>query len=171
MASRYGRKQRRQHRERIAALEDEVAAAWARESRALARAASLDNEMHNWDEEIRRLLGAYSAFRRTTPEMTSPYPIREMPIMDRVRPFAYSDRIEMDALPCRERISRFVLSLDRDDVSLQRLIRFMESDGKGGVAYAMSEHALKHGMGRREVEYLFRSIAENMVKHWNGRAT
>lgn len=166
MAQRYGRKRRRQHRERIAALEREATEIAAQRNRAQAEAARLDYEMREWDEEIRRLLGPQSAFRCEVAEICSPHPIREMPIMDRLRPFDMGDSVLMETPP-RERIRRFVLTIERDDMRLKRLIRFMETDGRGGVAYSISEEAARLGWGRREIQYIAQSVAENMVGHFN----
>lgn len=172
MANRYGRNQKRRHREQIAALQEASQMDRALLDRVSKRAADLDAEMTAWDEEIRRLLGTHSALRRRTPEMQSSRPIREMPIMQRITSYDAmgSDVLEMPA-NTRERMRRFVFTLERDDMRMQKLIRFMETDGRGGVAYAISETALAQGFGRREIAYLAHEIAAKMVGHFNSERT
>lgn len=170
MGNRYGRNQKRRHREQIAALERARIEDKRRLDSALKRAADLDNEMQDWDEEIRRLLGTYSALRRSAPEFRSAHPIREMSIIEPMRFSAsYGAEVAEMTMPTRERMRRFVFTLERDDIRMQRLIRFMETDGLGGVAYSISDAALAQGFGRREVAYLAHQIAENLANHWNAR--
>ena len=169
MASRYGRNQKRRARERIAALEKAHEMDRALLDYISKKAASLDAEMRQWDDEVRRLCGEYSALRRKTPTMETNHPIREMPILGRVgRVYAEAAIAEASPMATRERMRRFVFSMDRDDMRLQQLIRFKETDGRGNVvAYSVSETALKHGFGPRDVDYLAREIAHNMVRFFN----
>lgn len=172
MGKRYGRNQKRRAREQIAALEESHIMDRALLADVSKRAAELDAEMREWDEEIRRLLGTYSALRRRTPEMLSSHPIREMPIHEPISHMSRFDgEISMSemTIPVRERMRRFIFTLSRDDIRMQRLIRFMETDGKGGVAYSISEHAIANGFGRREIAYLAHEIASNMAGHWNSQ--
>lgn len=168
MGNRYGRNQKRKHREQIAALQE-----MHRMDRALLndvskRAAALDAEMRAWDDEVRHLLGERSAFRRRTPETVSQYPTREVSIIEPISKYS-DDLAGMSEAPMmtRERMRRFVFSIDRDDFRLQRLVRFIESDGRGGVAYVISDTALLMGFGGREVNYLAVNIANNLVRRWN----
>jgi uncharacterized coiled-coil protein SlyX len=170
MSKRYGRNQKRRARERIAALEEAHTMDRALLADVSKRAADLDAEMREWDEEIRRLLGHYSALRRHTPQMQSSYPIREMPIHEPIsRMSRFDGEISMSemTMSVRERMRRFVFTIRRDDMRMQRLIRFMEIDGRGGVSYAISERAIANGFGKREISYLAHEIASNMAHHWN----
>jgi hypothetical protein len=172
MSKRYGRNQKRRARERIAALEEAHTMDRALLADVSKRAADLDAEMREWDEEIERLMGSYSALRRHTPEMHSSHPIREMAFMEPVsRAIDFSAEISASdmVLNVRERMRRFVFTMNRDDMRMQRLIRFMEIDGKGGVAYAISERAIANGFGKREISYLAHEIASNMAHHWNNQ--
>ena len=172
MSKRYGRNQKRRARELIAALEDMHTMDRAHLAYVSKRAAELDAEMRAWDEEIKRMLGTYSALRRSTPEMHSSHPIRDMPIHEPIsRMIRLDGEISMSemTMPVRERMRRFVFTLRRDDMRMRRLIRFMETDGKGGVAYSISEEAIAHGFGRREISYLANEIASNMANHWNSQ--
>lgn len=170
MGNRYGRNQKRRHRERIEWLERHYAAAKANAAQAVYELGLLQNEVQEWDEEIRRLLGEYSALRRRTPEMQSGHPIREMPIRERIAYQRYSEYEGAMSMPSasRERMRRFVLTIERGDrYRMERFIRFMETDGLGGVAYCISETALAHGFGRREIAYLAIDIAKSLAEHWN----
>lgn len=172
MGKRYGRNQKRRHREQIAALHETHVIDRALLDRTSMRAAELDSEMREWDEEIRRLCGEYSALRRVTPELKSRHPIREMPIVEPLGTRPFGGEMEISAsmtMNVRERMRRFVFTLEHDDMRMQRLIRFMEADGRGGVAYAISDLALERGFGRREIAYLANEIATNMARHWNGQ--
>lgn len=173
MSKRYGRNQKRRARERIAALEEAHTMDRALLADVSKRAADLDAEMREWDEEIRRLMGSYSALRRHTPEMQSSHPIREMvicePLMNMAGFDAMDNELSSMTMSVRERMRRFVFTMKRDDMRAQRLIRFMEIDGKGGVAYAISECAIANGFGKREISYLAHKIASNMAHHWNSQ--
>lgn len=167
MSKRYGRNQKRQHRARIAALEEMHEMDRALLAERSAELSSLKLEVYEWDEEIRRLLGEYSALRRNTPELRSNHPIREMPIFEPA-PYRYEPDVTLTmTMPTRERMRRFVFTIRKDDMRMQRLIRFMEADGDGGVAYAISETALAHGFGKREIAYMAHEIASSMAGHWN----
>lgn len=167
MGKRYGRNQKRQHRARIAALEEMHEMDRAILRRTSAELAALKSEVEEWDEEIRRLLGEYSALRRNTPEFRSNHPIREMSIRDPA-PSRYEPDVALTmTMQTRERMRRFVFTIRKDDMRMQRLIRFMETDGDGGVAYVISETALAHGFGKREIAYMAHEIASNMALHWN----
>lgn len=169
MSKRYGRNQKRRHRDRIAALEQSQEMDRALLSRVSSELSSLRSEVEQWDEEIRRLLGEHSALRRETHEVLSRNPLREVPIrMPVSKPY---DVEAMDMVQptmwARERMRRFVFTIQKDDLRMQRLIRFMEIDGYGGVAYSISETALAQGFGRREIAYMAHEIATNMAGHWN----
>lgn len=170
MGNRYGRNQKRQHRERIAALEKMHEIDRALLGKVSADLTSLRDEVEEWDEEIRRLLGNHSALRRDTPEIVSSNPIREMPLREPIQSLYGSDAAHITmAMPTRERMRRFIFTIRKDDLRMQRLIRFMEADGAGGVAYSISETALRQGFGRREIAYMAHEIASNLVDYWNGQ--
>lgn len=169
MGKRYGRNQKRQHRARIAALEEMREMDRAILRRTFADLAALKSEVEEWDEEIRRLLGEYSAFRRDTPEFRSNHPIREMPIIEPAPSAWEPDAVLTIPVPTRERMRRFIFTINKDDMRMQRLIRFMETDGMGGVAYSISETALMQGFGKREIAYMAHKIAANLAEHWNSQ--
>lgn len=169
MSKRYGRNQKRHHRERIAALEQSREMDRALLSRVSRELSSLESEVKQWDEEIRRLLGEHSALRRDTPEIVSRNPLREMPIRMPVSKLDDPEALDMvqQTTCARERMRRFVFTIQKDNFRMRRLIRFMEIDGCGGVAYAISETALDQGFGRREIAYMAHEIAKSMADYWN----
>lgn len=169
MGKRYGRNQKRQHRARIAALEEMHEMDRALLAERSAELSLLKLEVDEWDEEIRRLLGDQSALRRETGEIKSRNPIREMPIVKPVACYGPAAAHITMEMPTRERIRRFIFTINKDDTRMQRLIRFMESDGMGGVAYSISETALMQGFGKREIAYMAHKIATNLADHWNSQ--
>ena len=174
MAQRYGRNRKRAHLAKIA----ELTAAHEREANLAkhlgSEARRLRQELEGWDDEITRLLGEYSSFRRTTPVVETTRPLREVPIRPRIRD-AYArmaevgDLVSMDSLT-RERMFRFIVMCEPDDVAMRRFVRLIEHDGRtDGFVYSISEAMLLGGLGERDIEYLVREIARQLVRAFNQR--
>lgn len=172
MSKRYGRNQKRAHRAQIAALteaherESKLAAHIGREVR------SLRHEMEEWDNEIARLLGEYSAFRRQTPVVESRSPMREIPIMPRRHTMICAESVTSTfstVEACiRERMFRFIAYCHTDDIQMRRIVRLIEYDRRTDEwAYSVSEPMLRAGFDRREVEYLAQHIARDFVAAFN----
>lgn len=181
MARRYGRNQRRAHRETITRQEREIEMAKRDVVNAWKRSKELEQEMLDWDEEIRRLLGDYSAFRRQTPELATQHSIREMPARLPTASFLWGPGESMTMTmtepvtePASSRISiaRFVASIDHHDLRMETTVRFREVNlGKGESAYCISDSMLAWcgGMGKREVQWLAHEIAKKLVAMFNER--
>lgn len=171
MSKRYGRNQKRAHRAQIAALteaherESKLAAHLGREVR------SLRHEMEEWDDEIARLLGEYSAFRRQTPVVESRQPMREIPIMPRRHTMSYvkvTSTFSTVETYIRERMFRFISYCQTDDIQMRRIVRLIEHDGRTDEwAYSVSEPMLRAGFDNREIEYLSQQIARAFVAAFN----
>ena len=169
MSKRYGRNQKRAHRAQIAALteaherESKLAAHLGREVR------SLRHEMEEWDDEIARLLGEYSAFRRQTPVVETGNPMREIPIMPRRHTMSYAGDVTINASTyIRERMFRFIAYCQTDDIHMRRIMRLIEHDRRTDEwAYSVSELMLRAGFDNREVEYLAQQIAREFVAAFN----
>lgn len=174
MAQRYGRRRKRAHLARIAELTE----AHQRETSLCRHLGSevrrLNSRMEEWDDEITRLLGEYSAFRRETPVVETSHPLRELPIRPRIadayRSLAMAGGFpEMETM-VRERMYRFFVFCDQDDMRMRQIIRLIEHDRRTGeFAYSISEAVLRTGFGQREIEYLAMKIAREMSDAFNRR--
>lgn len=171
MSKRYGRNQKRAHRARIAELERSSALEADKGADARRKYGDLQSAVTEWDDEIRRLLGTYSALRFKTQEMETSHPIREMAVMQEVRPWSMDDGslISPSAAEFRERMCRWVLKIEEDPMQYRRLFRFTETNGTGMVvAYSLSmDQFMLHGFGPRDELHLAREIARRMVQHVN----
>lgn len=179
MAQRYGRNRKRANLAKIA----ELTAAQEREA-GLAKYLGcelrrLRQELEDWDDEITRLLGAYSSFRRTTPVVETTHPLREVPIRPRIRDaYVRMDKagefVSMESFESftRERMLRFIVMCESDDVGFRRIIRLVEHDSRtDAYAYSISEAMLRSGLGERDIEYLAREIARQFTTAFNQRLT
>lgn len=164
MGNRYGRNQRRRHRAEIARLteakrlETQIRLSLAEQLK------QLRDDFQRWDDEIVRLLGAYSAFRRKTPVVEVTHPIRELPVYERasrisVSPFA--DVTRGDVAYMRERMHAFLMELRKDEFSRSVMFRLIERDRRtGDVAYVISDTLLAaSGLGPLEIRHIAESIA------------
>lgn len=172
MGKRYGRNQRRRHREEIAALNSQVGRlkeAHERESGLARHFASrireLEELIREWDGELTSLFGHYTALR-SKPALHEGQPIRQLPVRRPVRPRAdFGGHVSMDDMTNSiENIRAFVLQVRRDPPRMSRLFRFIERDGRGGVTYAISEYQLATvGLGPRDVRMVAEMIANYLV--------
>lgn len=171
MSKRYGRNQKRRHRERIAALEVSEQRLGDRAARSERALSTLRSEVADWDEEIRRLLGSYSAFQKDVPTFATDHPIREMPAMERLQPYAdYGADIPFSmAMSQHIRMQRYITTIESDPIRWSKLIRFVEADRRGAhVAYSMSdEMVMQAKFGPREMHYLAERIAYELINHAN----
>jgi len=180
MSKRYGRNQKRAHREKIAAMENLVNLMdaeqnrvvnernrWAREYR------DLRHSVDNWDGRIADILGVYSMLR-FKPQL--------MDLGPRVREFEYLEVQERKSLatdlnvPYRdtsrlERLENFVVFLEeREDLGeLSRLISLVQSNGEV-MAYSLSKRDFDN-LGVRDerfLQWLSGRIATLLTKHVNG---
>lgn len=69
MSKRYGRNQRRKHRERIAELETATRAADVIVQQLAAEADRLTRQIEDWDTRIRSILGPYNVLRLSMPKV------------------------------------------------------------------------------------------------------
>lgn len=172
MGRRYGRNQRRRHREQIATLHSQVRRlkeAHERET-GLARhfanrIRELEDLIKEWDRELISLFGHFTALR-SKPSIHEGDPIRQLPVREpRRAPRQFDGIPSLDDVACSvENIRAFVFKVRRDPMTFIRLFRFIERDGRGGVEYAISEHQLATvGLGPRDVRIIADMIAEAFV--------
>lgn len=136
MAKRYGRNQRREHRERIAELSVEQERLQIRYDLKCAQLRELHQVIDDWDYDIRQLLGAYSAFLVETPSVVGKVP----PFRVDIGGFDISfspllTGMSIDPQPIR------LMSTLRHEISirdnphkpyLEQVVRLAHNDGRGG---------------------------------------
>ena len=172
MAQRYGRSRKRAHLAEIARL-GEAHQREAALTRSLAsKLNNLQDEVRNWDDEITRLLGAYTAFQRATPVVKTSYPLRELPIRPRLADEFKSGPVGAmvtEEYLIRDRMFRFVVLCHDEHLRMHRIVRLIEHDRRTGeYAYSVNDVMLRLGFGQRDVEYLSQQIARSFVSMHNG---
>lgn len=173
MAKRYGRNQRRKHREEIAATQADLEKTTARYRGVLSELWHLEEVIKDWDCDVRELLGAYSAF------------LIEMPtVRGRVEPFRIDNPKPCDPFPTFEVLSPTmsavrVINTLRHEISvrnnphtpyLEQIVRLSHDDGNGPTihtCYSIDGKTLMR-LGKRDIPALAQKIAYEMAAHWNG---
>ncbi len=173
MAKRYGRNQRRKHREEIAAAQADLAKTTARYRAVLSELWELEEVIKDWDCDVRKLLGAYSAFLIETPSIAGD-----------VKPFRVDSAFTLSPILTDEVLTpsmsamRIMRTL-RHEVSvrnnphtpyLEQVVRLSHDDGSGPIvhtAYTINDATLMR-LGKRDIPALASQIAEQMAAHWNG---
>lgn len=175
MAKRYGRNQRRRHRQEIGALGRDLArskAAHAYQTEQTRQLAAdlqlLRDQIKEWDAEICDILGAYSAMRFKTPSMQSSEPIYRLPIQGPVPRGPVGGSI-----PTRESLEKAMVAhlkllriLAEDDIMrLRHIVRLVveRPDGREELhfAYAIDGHDLMR-RSRREIGFIVKKVAEDL---------
>lgn len=175
MARRFGRNQRRRMREEIAALEVEVSDLKEARVNNMSHLRKLEHEVETWDDEISRLLGPFSSFRKDTQRSSAMRgPIHHMHVggatpAPSVQEFVSDEKVMLDPV---ERMHRFVLSMDDLPHEAVRMIRFKESNGKLDVAYSVSTLQIAQcGFTKRDTHHLAMKIATGMAELLNTERT
>ena len=176
MAKRYGRNQRRKHRERIAELSVEQDRLQIRYNHKCADLRELRRVIDDWDYDVRQLLGAYSAFLVETPTIGGKVPPFRVDIGGYDNCFSPFPA-EMDVEP---RFVRLMNTL-RHEISikesphtpyLEQVVRLAHDDGRNlpvvHTAYAIDGRTLMK-LGKRDIPFLAQKIAAELAAHWNGR--
>jgi len=184
MGKRYGRNQKRKHREAISLLieaclrrEAETLEANSISHRTRAAYIGLELRVKDWDDQIRWLLGTYSAFLFQPGIMVTgnPNSIDLIPIMKAISAMAPypSDMAMTSTEQAFARITRFTIAISDDDImTLKRLIRLKISDGKGDIHYALSEDMVSAKLlGEPEIYDFAAEIARQMIDLANHRQT
>jgi hypothetical protein len=180
MSKRFGRNQRRRLREGLAKAEKATAIwrdLWNKaDTEAAQRAVEvrhLKYRIHEWDEEIKRLLGPHSAFRGGTTVHHfhgDAKDVRQMQVKD-VPSFAsmVSDMpVEEKMMVETVRRLEFEAETLRPDLKLYLRARVVGT--KGDAAYVLSESLLRDvGIGERERQEIAWQIARSLTKHINGQ--
>ena len=182
MASRYGRKKRRQHREMILDLQcterflRQQLAGREREVWAQRRKIEEFQERFNdWNDRVCSLLGPYTsaAINDTTYRVDDLHTVRQMPVMPRLEPVDFSRGPE--AIPAQleyymENILHLIADLPpRDSTSLARRMFFdieMHGYRQRSAAYGFSEMMFRDLMrdGERGIRILARKIAPQIAQ-------
>ncbi|WP_432475338.1 hypothetical protein ACRRRS_21820 (plasmid) [Brucella anthropi] len=168
MAKRYGRNQRRKHREQIAALEGTLGAKddiHRKELRQLFR--ELDRVRSlivAWDNDVRELVGRYSAFVIETLRVPGEHAF-VLPLFERLRAYAplHPDFMSTNAVIDRMETLRCLLQFDACQTDLRYMVRFVQVDRYEKeylhLCYAVPQMELMR-MGGRDYTFLAKSISE-----------
>lgn len=164
MAKRYGRNQRRRHREAISQLTHELHEEADRALQLYRDLHLLKEKVEEWDADVRRLLGTYSAFRFKTAKWKTDERLRRIPIELDVPPLTLRQRTE--SMPTHTvsavDLCRLVIESEEDHLRLRQVVRlFVErSDGSNELhfAYAADYFQLMK-LGRRDLAPMAEGIA------------
>lgn len=176
MSKRYGRNQKRRHRQMISDLTKSALVASQGAEHARRSLALLKSAVSDWDEEIRRLLGTDTAFRfETARHDGAGRTVDRVPLKQRFS-FAASSAGDTiapaDVGALTERMRSYIVKIEKDLMRWQRLIRFIEVSPRSGgeeVVYAISETLRADGFGVRDIDAMSMMIAEQMARHLNER--
>jgi hypothetical protein len=174
MGSRYGRNQKRKHREQIAAQAKTLADAGRQIDDQERRLGQLDYEMTMWDERIRELLGNYSAFRRHIEpklcrEIERTFRVNEQKTLEELMslgPIEASASIDSVMMPNPINLIHFLMSIE-DDIPpyMKRIItlRLQSQFDRDVYRYAVSEEQLYiNATDNRYFDELARHIARDL---------
>jgi hypothetical protein len=176
MASRYGRKKRRQHREQIVALEKEVLAVRKAAQGPIRTVQELEAKIDEWNEDTISLLGEYSAFLSEPSQVAVKHLMRRVAIRPPVsydcNP-SHSSDLAMDRVSFRvAALHTFHCMCDEDKVKLSTLIRFYQVNAETGqrvytVGEDLAPFVHKTHRDPRELAYI---LAQNIIDHWQRRS-
>lgn len=176
MAKRYGRNQRRKHRERIAELSVEQERLQIRYDLKCAQLRELHQVIDDWDYDIRQLLGAYSAFLVETPSVGGKVPPFRVDVGgydDRFCPFPGEMAIGTQTVRLMQTLRHEISIEDSPHTPyLEQVVRLSHDDGRNlpvvHTAYSIEGRTLMR-LGKRDIPYLAQKIAVELAAHWNGR--
>lgn len=173
MAKRYGRNQRRKHREEIAALQADQTETIARYKAVLSELWELEEVIKDWDCDVRKLLGAYSAFLVETPSIAGDVKPFNIEIFRPLTPIAAREVLTPSMSAMRTmRTLRHEISVFNNPHTpyLEQLVRLSHDDGCGPVVHTgySIDGATLMKLGKRDIPILAQKIAQQMAAHWNG---
>lgn len=175
MAKRYGRNQKRRHREEIArqaARIDNLEVAYARELGLLEynrqQFRELRSKVDNWDADVQALLGRYSALRIEPARMKAGKTerISRVPLPLPIRPIygAWAQAQEQQPLEMYiAELKRLICSSGFDQERLRQIVRLVVERPDGSeelhFAYAIAGQALMK-IGKRDFPYIVKEVAK-----------
>lgn len=174
MAKRYGRNQRRRHREMIDGLEAKIETmnlAFEKESGLRAELSgkldALRTLVAQWDADVRQLLGAYSAFRLRPGSIKSNAPFMRVPIEHDgfSLSLGFSDVAVQEAPLSVQALKRLVIVDRTDRQRLRHLIRLIveRPNGTEEVHFAYEVDGMElMSLGVRDVPLIAKRIAEGL---------
>lgn len=167
MGRRYGRNQRRRHRERIAELEAQVELSGYLSQ----KVRRLEGLITEWDQRICWALGNESFFRAEPPKIASRNPIRRRPIAQRLSVLDYAP----DSGPIKpldvvvEDLYRFTLVAEAQPLHLRRYLKIVETNDCGvPAAICMSEGVYhEYGFTPSDRQFFAEEIAFQLTEFVN----
>ena len=168
MSKRYGRNQRRRHREMIAALDNRAACLDSENKRVRQAWYTLESEMRQWDRTIADILGAKSILRRKIPINETERPAHRRvditPVELSLSPCELGEInfVEM----CVAEMSEFEIIIRRDQERLRALIHCVNKFDGGGSSYSISERALEQCLADpRALRLLIDEMAQELAQY------
>lgn len=172
MSKRFGRRQRRAAREKIAALEAAGSEAAENYLRASRRASRLASEFDYWQDEITRLLGPESALAPKTAERAvqeierRPYhTMHERSV--RLSPHSWEDHALTSVVHRKISLQQFLIEVQDHPERFSRMVRLVQNDRTNSALLLSNEQFLRQGFGEREIEWLAEEIARQLARHVN----
>lgn len=171
MSKRYGRNQKREARERIAALEGAI----QMDRDLLAYQSEKLHQYEYWARELDRLVPRYSILKKdvqTRTQTNAPRPTEYLAEMRPLPPLASDIAYELYDTPMR-RIEMNVMEIESRRDDFNRGLRYqikLNNQDDARVFYAVDDEAMRiTGIDRHEVEWMSREIARTMMGHVNER--
>lgn len=168
MAKRYGRNQRRRHREVISQLTHELSEEADRAVRLYRDLCLLKEKVADWDTDVRMLLGTYSAFRFKTPKERTDRSLRRIPIEMDVRALSTMpspEQIPLHAVAAVVDLCRLVVASDEDHLRLRQVVRLFVERSNGSTelhfAYEVDKFRLMK-LGRRDLAPIVEGVAREL---------
>jgi hypothetical protein len=172
MSKRYGRNQRRRHREKIAALDASVGA-WATLAGHLGKKQEdLEDLLRGWDAEVRRLLGENSAFRMGTAKEEVQDIQWFNQILAGVNPHDFMGEAlrvvssPMDAYRIVN-LEKMLVHIAADPDGFSTMISLIIVDRTKSAYCIDRETFLKHGVTPKAIAYIAQDIAQKLAKSVN----
>lgn len=176
MAKRYGRNQRRRHREEIANLTVDIQRHIQIASNAVNQYDELYRRVRDWDDDIRLLLGGYSAFLFETARVKTDEPVSRVPVggtFDRPAPLpnAILEDVKYEPFAVVS-LRRLVINFMDDRYRLKAIVRLTveRTDGRQDVhfAYSIGRHDLIV-LGRRDLRVMAERVSKELYDFASSR--
>lgn len=176
MARRYGRNQRRAHRERIAQLDADLHSCEDYAAKSFSAVQRLENQIDEWEREICRCLGPYSALLPEPACMVVEHfeRLRVLPVREPVSmtvPRFEEEQISI-SMPQAERMHYLMVALDEAPMEIRRQFRILvEAPKEHRYAMMISDTLFESAgvSGRHEAEFIAREVARQIAERMTKR--
>lgn len=170
MSRRFGRTRARRLRSELATAQQKAKSSKEDATYSRFRLYELEDRVRHWDDELRRLLGEYSAFLFETGKMSvqtiDRYGLR-IPIVDSMDGLLSWQEMQQDVMRqitmTSIKLQNFLIDTRREDFGFNRLMRIRLQDSKE-IVYSVSEEMVRSGtLGRRDYEEIGMMAARQLI--------